>query len=140
MTFVPPLTTPTRWRRIVPTALCAAAVALGGAALAGPAVASAEPNSGEWDIGEYDQCMGYVNQEVAEGKSSDEAIHRHMNSCCTETGGVLGANDICQAPPAEPAQVRPGLIPLPGATLQPATPTTTPPPVGNLPTFAPSIG
>lgn len=125
--------TAARWRRILPTALCAAAV---GAALTVPAIANAEPR--EWDIGGYDDC---VKQSAWRGDTSRNIIQY----CCEINGGLWDdskpALDACHAPPAEPAQVRPGLLPpggVPTLTAVPATPTPTPGVVISTP--APIIG
>jgi hypothetical protein len=133
----PRATTSTRWRRIVPAAVCAAALS---ATLTISAIASAAPR--EWDIEAYDKCTDMLDRRVDE-KNDPDTYMNGMVACCTESGGVWSEQQGCVAPPAEvrPGQVRPGLTPLPGVTLQPATPTSGPPPAArNLPTFAPSTG
>jgi hypothetical protein len=71
---------PTHLRRLVPTTLCAAAVAIGLAA-----TATAAP---EWDIDAYDRCMSKTVRDPA--------------TCCLLSGGNVGDNDpnVCTAPAA----------------------------------------
>jgi hypothetical protein len=122
------------WRRVAPAALCTAALSI--ATFGVPGIANAEPR--EWDIEAYDNCIKANADE--DGTITGGAYDK----CCTDSGGVLvdagPYQNKCTAPPAEPAELRPGLAPQPGMTIQTVPPTTTPPPVGNLPTFAPSIG
>lgn len=119
----PRTATSARWRRIIPAALCAAAL---GATWTVPAIASAAPR--EWDIEEYDRCMDYLDQMVMSGNFSADQIRDQADYCCTESGGVLtSAASDCVAPPLEvrPGQVRPGVLPpggLPTLTPAPATP------------------
>jgi hypothetical protein len=130
----PRTTTSTRWRRILPAALCAAAL---GAALTVPAIASAEPR--EWDIGQFKECM------QGAGDDPNEDYDAVYVRCCAESGGQISEEqNACVAPPCdcdEPAQVRPGVIPpggLPTLTAVPATPT--PRPVAPTLAPAPAIG
>lgn len=125
-------------RRLVPAALLAAAAVLGGSAVGDPATACAAP--GEWDIGDYDSCMRAVHER--KHKTSQEAVD-DFRFCCDRSGGVWNAaEEICQAPPAEPADAPqqptlPGVAPRPGEATQPPPPP--PPPVRN-PGVAPRPG
>ena len=126
------------WRRVAPAALCTAALSV--ATFGVSAIANAEPR--EWDIEVYDNCLDSFDGTPSQDPDP-QRWYDHVYWCCVHSGGVWQgsiAAGHCVAPPAEPAQVRPGLTPQPGTTLQPATPTSAPPPVGNLPTFAPSTG
>ncbi len=104
MTNINP-TASVRFRRLVPAALFAAAVALGISTLADPAIASAER---EWDIGAYDKCIENV---FLGGAGFVEA----MRECCINSGGVWDDDRLkCGAPPADdverplPPRVAPG--------------------------------
>ena len=126
----PRTATAARWRRILPAALCAAALS---AALIVPAIASAEPY---WDIGQFDQCM-----QGAEDNPDEDYDVAYVR-CCSESGGLISEEqNACVTPPCDcpdavrPGHVRPGLTPSPGVTLQPATPVPTTPPPGVMPTL-----
>jgi hypothetical protein len=107
---------PARRRRPLSAALLAAGIAAG--ALLQPAIAAAAPpvtptprpvppgaplhpalpsgptgageTGGGWDIETFDTCMA---QRWGDG-----------DYCCTISGGVVGPNHLCQAPPAQHAQ------------------------------------
>ena len=117
----------TRWRRLAPAALLAAA-ALGGTAFGDLAVADAAPNTGggEWDIAAYDECIA---------RGTNERL------CCSQSGGVWSDGRYgegpykCQSPPAN----APGSTVPPGVIKQTLTPDPLSPPPGDITqTFAPA--
>jgi hypothetical protein len=132
-------------RRLLPAALLAAAVTLGGSAVGDPTIACAEPNTGggEWDIGKYDNCI--AGQKWMEGNPLyKEDVIEGKRRCCVGSGGEWNAaQQKCQAPAAKPADAQPphpGVAPPPvGATQNPAPP---PPPFRNpgvvIETFTPA--
>ncbi len=100
--------------RLVPAALIAAAVAIGGSTLIHPAIGSAE-----WDIQAYDNCMdaGIMNDV--------ENLKDHEQWCCLKSGGEWSrAAAKCQAPPA-------ANVPQSSPTTQPRVPVAPPPTVLN---------
>jgi len=97
--------------RLVPAALLAVAITLGGSAIGEPAIVRAAPTEDpEWDIDKYDQCM---------------RISYNRAQCCIESGGVLippNAAGVCHAPPipgAGPAGALPAPPPSPVLPVRP---------------------
>jgi hypothetical protein len=135
----PRTATAARWRRILPAALCAAALS---AALIVPAIASAEPK--KYDPDAEANCEGAAASRYLNGEIGKYEYIGQVEECCIDNGGIPDDHHVCHAVAdvdVRPGQVRPGLTPSPGVTLQPATPTSAPPPAArNLPTFTPSTG
>ncbi len=109
----------------------AIAIAVGGIAFAPPA--GSAPNDAELDVGAYDECYA---EGLGQGLDDDEFFN-HAAVCCMEAGGTWNDKTYaCQAPPAQPAELRPGFNLPPGLTLAPdQTLTPVPPP----PTLEPSL-
>lgn len=128
----PRTTTSTRWRRILPAALCAAAL---GAALTVPAIASAEPR--EWDIEAYDKCMHEADNS---GIIDPDELVAAYAACCLKSGGALGKDNVCEA--SADLQTGPQINLPPGGlpTLTAVPPTPTPRPVAPTLTPAPITG
>jgi hypothetical protein len=116
-------TVPTWWRRVVPAALLAAAVALGGSAIGDPAVADAAP---EWDIGAYDQCITKADLLYLEGAIDAATRDGMYRGCCTGSGGVVKNDVECKAANAPGRTVPPGVI------TQTLTPAPVAPPLGDI--------
>jgi hypothetical protein len=139
MTFAPSRTVPKYMRRLVPAALLAAAVALGGSALGDPATADAAP---EWDIGAYDACIFQVIEDQKNGKITSAQADERSRGCCTQSGGIVqptaNGGFVCGAPPAN----APGRTVPPGVPKQTLTPAPAAPPPGMAPgviqTFTPA--
>lgn len=120
----------TRWRRLVPAALIAAAATLSGTAIGDFAVASAEPR--EWDIANYDQCVAKVNEAELNGKISAASGTQLRRECCTRWGGIAQPTPqggfVCVAPPKEAS----GRTISPGVLTQDLTPDPVTPPPGSI--------
>jgi hypothetical protein len=117
MTTIDSPAIPVRWRRLLPAAIFAAAVALGS-----PAIASAKPNTGEWDIGTYDECLAAggdtANCCVTSGGVWNGAFGKPQFTCVAPAGGAPVGE---AGPPAEEAERAPGepAFQLPATEFQP---------------------
>lgn len=120
-------------RSFLPTVQLAALAAIGGMAVGDPAASRAAPADRELDVGAYDECY---QKGFGQGLSEDE-FFTHAATCCVEAGGTWNDKDYSwQAPPAEPAEIRPGSLPPEGITQ---TFTRVPaPPTPMTPTLAPA--
>jgi hypothetical protein len=132
-------TIPTHLRPLLPAALFAAAVTLGGSALAEPATACAEPK--KFDVDGYYACVDAAIELNKENKITDAQMKELVNGCCYAAGGKVEDNGMCNKEPAAETQpTQPGVAPPPvGATQNPAPP---PPPFRNpgavIETFTPA--
>jgi len=122
MAYTRPQTLPEYVRRVLPAALIAVAATLGGITFGYPAIAHTAPNDPELDVGAYDDCY---KKGLGQGLDEEEFFN-HAAGCCAEAGGTWSeAQFDCQAPPAEPAELRPGMLP-PGGIIQTFTPVPAP--------------
>lgn len=124
-------TVPTRWGRLVPAALLAAAATLGGSAVAAPAIAYAEPQ--EFDVGAYDQCITWAENLYLKGAIDATTRDGMYRGCCTGSGGVVKNDVECKAANAPGRTIPPGVI---KQTLTPAP--VAPPPGDITQTFTPA--